>query len=388
MVKKKILMLLFGEFLPDPRVLKEANALGRNGYEVLVAAWNRSGKAPHVQSSKWFKIVHFPPPLPKNFSKLPMPLKVQIKAKCLFSFSIRTIKFALKGEWDIFYAHDLDTLHIGVFLKIRKRKILIYDSHEYYSDLMSDNMGKWAAKPTLYWEKMLYRNIDLIITVNDILAEKFRKKHKKVRVIRNAVDLRLFDATPEHHSTDNNVPVVIYIGGITKSRGIREFVLSKKYLKNPAVYQIIGHGTLKHTIERIIENEELDGVNILPWIEFGKVPYYIKRADIGVMPYQPVPNYFHVTPTKMFEYIAGGLPVVATNLPEIKQVIDNCKCGLFIDSTKPRDIAKKLDYLIEHPEESRQMGKRGRKYVEEHFNWRDEEDKLKIILATLLGDKQ
>jgi len=79
---------------------------------------------------------------------------------------------------------------------------------------------------------------------------------------------------------------------------------------------------------------------------------------------------------------------VATKLPEIKRVINDCRCGLFIDPTKPRDIAEKLDYLIEHPEESRLMGKRGRKYVEEQFNWCDEELKLKMILSTLLGDEQ
>jgi glycosyltransferase involved in cell wall biosynthesis len=387
MVKKKILMLLFGEFLPDPRVLKEANALGRSGYEVLVVAWNRTGKAPHVKSYSWFKVVHFPPPLPKNFSKLQVPFQALIKARCLLSFSIRTIRFALKGEWDIFYVHDLDTLHIGAFLKIRKRKKLIYDSHEYYSDLIGDRIGNRVVKPILYWEKMLCRQVDQIITVNEILAEKFKTKHKRVGVIRNAVDLRWFDTSPEHYSSDNNIPVVIYVGAITKNRGIKEFVLSKKYLKNKAIYQIIGHGTMRHTIERMIQTEELNGVKIIPWVEFEKVPFHIKHADIGIMPYQPVPNYFHVTPTKMFEYIAGGLPVVATNLPEIKRVIYDCRCGLFIDPTKPRDIAEKLDYLIEHPEESRLMGKRGRKYVEEQFNWCDEELKLKEILSTILGDE-
>jgi glycosyltransferase involved in cell wall biosynthesis len=386
MVKKKILMVLFGEFLPDPRVLKEANALGRNGYEVIVVAWNRTGKAHKEKSYKWFKVVHLPPPLPKNFFKLRAPVQALIKGKCLLTYSIRIIRFALKGEWDLFYAHDLDTLHIGAYLKFRTGKKLLYDSHEYFSDLVGDNLGNWVIKPLLLWEKMLIRNVDQIITVNDILAEKFKNRHDKVDVVQNAVDLYLFNSFQNEKTHHNEIPVVIYVGGITKSRGLMEFVLSKKYLRNRAMYQIIGHGVMKQKLEDLIKIEQLKGIKIIPWIEFEKVPFYIKNADIGIMPYHPVPNYIHVTPTKMFEYNAGGLPILATKLPEIQKAIDNCGCGLYIDPLKPKDIAEKLDYLIEHPDESREMGIRGRRYVEEQFNWQNEEQELNRIMAGLIGE--
>jgi len=93
-------------------------------------------------------------------------------------------------------------------------------------------------------------------------------------------------------------------------------------------------------------------------------------------------------PNKLFEYMASGKPVVASNFPEMRRIIEEGRCGLLVDPTDPGDIARAVLYLLEHPQEAEEMGRRGRKLVEERYNWEDMEKALGEVYARLrvIGD--
>jgi glycosyltransferase involved in cell wall biosynthesis len=87
----------------------------------------------------------------------------------------------------------------------------------------------------------------------------------------------------------------------------------------------------------------------------------------------------------MFEYMAAGLPVIASNFPLWKEIIEGNHCGIYVNPLKPKEIAKAIEYLIKHPKEAKRMGENGRKAVLEKYNWENESKKLLKIYEELLS---
>ncbi len=98
----------------------------------------------------------------------------------------------------------------------------------------------------------------------------------------------------------------------------------------------------------------------------------------------PEPNYIESFPTKLLEYMAAGLPVIASNFPLWKEIIEGNNCGLTVNPLNPREIAKAVEYLLEQSDEARKMGENGRKAVVEKYNWETESRKLIAVYEDLL----
>ena len=99
----------------------------------------------------------------------------------------------------------------------------------------------------------------------------------------------------------------------------------------------------------------------------------------------PIINYLDALPVKMFEYMAAGIPVIASNFPLWKVIVDGAQCGLCVDPLDPKAIGEAIQYLVDHPDEAEKMGKNGRLAVEEKYNWLIEEQKLLQIYENLLA---
>jgi len=99
----------------------------------------------------------------------------------------------------------------------------------------------------------------------------------------------------------------------------------------------------------------------------------------------PTTNYFESLPVKMFEYMSAGIPVIASNFPLWKEIVEGNKCGICIDPQSPEEIAKAVEYLLNNPEIAKQMGENGRKVVEEKYNWENEGKKLLEVYSILVN---
>jgi glycosyltransferase involved in cell wall biosynthesis len=108
------------------------------------------------------------------------------------------------------------------------------------------------------------------------------------------------------------------------------------------------------------------------------------RCAAGLVTFLPESNHVEAEPNKLFEYMAAGLPVIASDFPAWRELLDGVDCALFVDPTDPRDIARAIDWVVEHPEEAEDMGRRGRKAIEERFNWEAEGKKLVGLYEELL----
>jgi glycosyltransferase involved in cell wall biosynthesis len=99
----------------------------------------------------------------------------------------------------------------------------------------------------------------------------------------------------------------------------------------------------------------------------------------------PVPNYVQANPTKMFEYMAAGIPVIASNFPAWATIVNRHECGLCVDPESETAIAAAINWIMEHPAEAARMGANGRRAVERLYSWEAEREKLLALYEQLIG---
>ena len=137
----------------------------------------------------------------------------------------------------------------------------------------------------------------------------------------------------------------------------------------------------------IRELDLADKVHFHGWINYEDIFSFLMTCDIGIATLHPYPNYLESMPTKMFEYMAAGLPVLMSNFPLWERVVKESECGVVADPLNPEEIAVKIDELLNHPDVIIQMGENGLKAVQKKYNWDFEEKTLFDVYNKLIPSK-
>ena len=316
------------------------------------------------------------------------------KSKVLHPITMwRVFKAGFKQDCDVYHCHEPGSLFVCVILKVLRGKKLIYDAHEHYPSLIAeDSLFPDFSRPLVRFfadveERVLVRFADVVITVDENLASKYKKYHKDVIIIFNYPKLSLFRENKISDDLKNGFErnmVLLYVGGLTKDRGTLESIqaLQKIVKKVPNAKLVFlgefkGGAEYKEEVISYIEKNNFDR-----YVEFsGYVPHedvveYMNMAKVGTLFLQPIPRYINAVSIKLFEYMACGLPVVASNFPEISQIVKEADCGMLVDPTDVDEIADAIVYLLEHPEDAERMGENGRRAVGEKYNWERMEERL------------
>jgi hypothetical protein len=128
-------------------------------------------------------------------------------------------------------------------------------------------------------------------------------------------------------------------------------------------------------------------VEYLGWLDRSAVVRELRRADVGLVVLHPGPTYAESLPIKLFEYMAAGLPVVASDFPRWRQIIEGAGCGLLVDPLEPEEIARAVERLLAHPDEARRMGQRGRQAVRRQYHFGPEAERLLRAYHRLTGSR-
>jgi len=172
-------------------------------------------------------------------------------------------------------------------------------------------------------------------------------------------------------------PAVAYVGGIAKIRAIKEIVNAISIVKsNKARLKLAGEFRQKILEQKIREEDGWDRVDFLGWQSRGEVAKLLSDVIAGLVLFYPEPNNIASQPNKLFEYMSAGLPVIASDFPLWREIIDGAGCGLLVDPLDVKAIAEAIQWMLEHPDQAEEMGKRGQKAIMEKYNWTIEEEKL------------
>jgi glycosyltransferase involved in cell wall biosynthesis len=296
----------------------------------------------------------------------------------------RVFQKALESGADIYHFHDPELLPYGWLLK-KKGKKVIYDIHE---DVPRQILSKpWipgplralVAKITEVVENTLVRSLDGLVCATPKIAERFQKKHRNVVTVCNYPILsELHDANADWSKKEK---AVCYVGGISRIRGIREMVAAAEHIDG--VLYLAGPFDSQTEFEYVSSLPGWKNVRYLGVLDRSGVRDLLNRVMAGLVLFLPEPNHIEAQPNKMFEYMSAGIPVIASDFPLWRDIIEGCGCGVCADPSDPVSVASKVNSMIGNAKEACMMGQRGRVAVREKFSWEMELGKLKAMYEEL-----
>lgn len=284
------------------------------------------------------------------------------------------LRTALKVDADIYHLHDPELLKAGVALRRHGKKV-IYDSHE---DLPRQILAKpWIPRllrPIIshlieFVENSRVHRLSAVVAATPHIAERF--EWILPGNVCNINNYPILDEITSQSAWNQRHPAICYVGGIFRERGIAEMLAVAASCQVPFILA----GTFAPA-------SLLADVKSMPGWQFTDYKGYVGRKEIndilgqsmvGLLLLHPLPSYKDSLPIKLFEYMAAGIPVVCSDFPLWRSIVDDCGCGICVPPLDVSAAAAAVRRLIDHPDEAEAMGRRGRQAVEQRFNWKTQE---------------
>ncbi|HEY4203132.1 MAG TPA: glycosyltransferase family 4 protein [Devosiaceae bacterium] len=288
----------------------------------------------------------------------------------------------------IIHFHDPELLPLGLWLAFRRQQV-IYDVHEDTPRQILDKhyLPQILRRP-LAWlvetlERASFNSFAAFAVATPEIGRRFPAS--KTVLVQNFPQLSEFNIV-NIDNYDDRGPNFAYVGGITAARGAREMVQAL-YLATQSTNVVLKlAGKFNQSLQQ--ELEALPGwkhVDFVGWVDRDATVDLLRECRAGLVLFHPDANHVKAQPNKMFEYMAAGLPVIASDFPLWREIIAGADCGILVDPLDPQAIATAMRWIIDHPEESRAMGERGQKAVKEHYNWEIEQKGLVALYRRLVG---
>ena len=297
-----------------------------------------------------------------------------------------------KMKADLFHAHDLNTLHIGYRMAKKFGAKLVYDSHELYVHHNRPYIPPtWFLKLEERFERRYIKKSDAVITVSQSIADYLEKKYNisKPHLIMNAPHQKTGSLKNNHClrkilKIDDAYKILLYTGGITFGRGLDKAIESLVDLQN-LFFVMMGSGTeeFKNYLAAVAKKAGVeDRVAFFGPVSSGEVTAYAASADVGIAPIENVClSYYFCAPNKVFEYIQSELPVVASNFPDMKRIVEGNDIGLTCDMSNPLEISRAVEQvLMDSPAYLKNICE-----IKDRYCWEKEALKLKQVYADLYG---
>jgi len=363
MTKQKIIVSVTNDLSTDQRVDKICNTLLELNFDVLLI-----GRI-----------------LPKS-SAISRPYKTKrfrlwFNKGALFyaNYNIRLFFFLLFSKADVFWSNDLDTLPANYHASRWKNKKLIFDSHEYFTEV-----PELINRPKVqqFWkriERKILPKLTHVLTVSASIAELYKKEYN--------IDVKLLRNVPYLNKKQTNVEniklagkkILIYQGAINLNRGIEFMVEAMQNIDNAALY-ILGKGDIYEQIETLIIKLNLsEKVIMLGAIPIEKLHGYTKQADLGLsLEEDKGLNYRYALPNKLFDYIHAETPILVANLPEMKKLVTQYQVGEVIENYSSKHIADKINAMINNNEQI-EVWKTNAKKTALELNWEKEKSVIESL---------
>lgn len=292
---------------------------------------------------------------------------------------------------DVYHFHDPELLVRAVRFQHRLGKPVVYDAHEDVRGAIFDKI--WIPK-------LLRRNLSLltgsvedwasrrlagVVAATPAIARRFAG-HPRHVVINN---YPLF----EEFEPENTEPVATppprftYVGGITGIRGPREMIQALALVGDDIRLAMAGEWLNSELRNECMSLPGASRVEERGFLDRSEIRMLFRSSRAGLVLFHPARNHIQAQPNKMFEYMSAGLPVIASDFPLWRSIIEEAGCGLLVDPMDPEAIAGAMRWIIEHPEQARAMGQKGRAAVTARYNWEREFPKLLRLYERLVSGR-
>lgn len=364
--KKKILISVTNDLSNEYRMHKTALWLIEQGFEVEIIG-RKKKNSPKL------------PKTPYKANRLVLPFEKGVWFYASYNLTLFFVLLFLR--YDILLSVDLDTL-LSNFLasKIRKKR-LIYDSHEYFTEL-PELVHRPKVKKVWYWiEKWIFPKLKYVYTVSHSIAQEYQQKYGvDVKVVRNIPQLSLIQESIPLHVANlqrkYGKKILLYQGAVNIGRGLEAIIDAIPELDYVLV--ILGNGDILDELKQQVAQKNLtDKVHFLGHISLSDLPYYTAQARIGLclLDKNMGKSYQYALPNKLFEYLYAGIPVLATSMTEIKQFIDTYKVGKYINNHQVRDIKEGIEEI----EKNYSFYVQNCKETQKKISWVEELSKVKMF---------
>ena len=385
MEKKKIILSVTNDLTSEQRVHKVCLFLEKTGYDVTMVGRKRRKSLPlDKRSYKTKRLFLF-------FEKGPL---------FYAEYNLRLFFYLLFHRADVLVSNDLDTLLANYYAAKFKRSKLVHDSHEYYTGVPELEGRPFVKNIWKRIERRIFPKLKFVYTVNDSIAGLYKDEYGlDVKVVRN---FPLVTSLPsplppssakalrggEKERGELNLPadkkIILYQGSVNVDRGLLEAVEAMQYVKD-AILLIVGDGDiLKEVKEKTSRLNLNDKVIFRKKVPFEQLWHYTSCADLGIsLDKDTNLNYRFSLPNKIFDFIHAGVPVLASDLVEIRKIFSQYNIGELTTGCDPRHIAEKMNFMLSSPEKMK-LWKENCLLAAKEFCWQNEENNLKEFFSQYL----
>ena len=319
----------------------------------------------------------------------------------LFFSYLYTLFYIFKNKPDVVIL-DFWTFWIGfpfdVIARLRGRPRFFVDMRTFHYGLKSDTFSvldhvlRFLTDVSMLYSKYLHAGMTVITPeLKRQVLSRYRFRGDRVGIWASGVSVETFNPrrldvedVPRELKRLRDKFVVMHHGSLSFNRGLLETVEAVSQLKDRysnIVFLLLGDGIAKGKIVSLAETLNLkDSFFFVGQVSHEVVPYYINVSHVGIMAYPDIEYWKVNNPIKLLEYLAMEKPVIVTDSIAFREVIGTTECGIFLDSQDPPTIAKAILYAYERRDELEEMGKRGRRIVEEGYTWAKQAERLDAFL--------
>lgn len=359
----KVLVSVFNNLATDQRVEKVCRTLSENGYRIELLGNNWLGS----------------PEMTRNYPVSRIHLKSKILRYAYVEFQYKLYQELLRkaDQQTILLANDLDCL-LPNYLVSKKLNIpLVFDSHEIFTEMPAIN-GRFTQKIWRFLESSILPKIKWMMTASESYADWFQERYQIERptVVQN---FPFKTENPQNYKSENSPKIILYQGVINPARGLDQIIPAMKNIPNAELW-IAGDGPRKSEYEQLTKDLNLENkVKFLGKLPPEKLRELTPKADVGLsIEENKGLSYFFSMPNKISDYIQARIPVVVSNFPEMRKVIDHFQAGEKISDYS--ELPEKLTFVL----------KNGKQFYENSLNiaatelcWEKEELKLLALFESV-----
>ena len=372
-VKKRIVISVSNDLATDQRVRKQCAELHEAGYEI----WLLGRKLPNSMNVD----------RPYGIRRFNMLFK---KGAFFYAFlNIRLFFKLLFAKADVFWANDLDTLPANAFVAKLRNKKLIYDSHEFFTEVPEIQSRPFVKGVWRFFEKASIGKASMVITVNQSIADLLKDTYSidNVLVVRNVPEkgIAVEQKKKSELGFDEELALLIMQGsGINVDRGGEELVDAMPMIKNASLVFVGGGDALPELKNRVKSLGLTERVRFVPKVPYEEMMEYTSAADIGfTLDKDTNLNYRFSLPNKLFDYVMAETPIIATNLPEVARLVNEKELGLIIEHATPSEIASAVNELLANPERLKVIRANLRR-AQSDLSWKSEFEEVLKRLSGLV----